>query len=104
MKVYVPVVAAGLRELEDSESLGPAPMSAFAVTPALRDWYGAADDGSPGARGCLRLLSADPTQPRRRIIVVADAPRPTGVRATSSRGRQLRKSVHSWNCSDSRPL
>ncbi|HTZ44138.1 MAG TPA: hypothetical protein VMB79_09760 [Jatrophihabitans sp.] len=61
--------------------LGPAPVTAFAVTPALREYY--LDDdieeleyaaSAEAARTSLRLLDADPAAARRRVVVAADAP------------------------------
>jgi hypothetical protein len=62
-------------------ALGPAPLTAFAVTPALRGWY--VDDDleeleyaamGEAARASLRLVDADPTAARRRVVVALDAP------------------------------
>jgi hypothetical protein len=81
MRVYLPVTSAGLRTLAESGVLGPAPLTAFAVTPALREWY--VDDDlealeyaamSEAARASLRPLDADPDAARRRIVVALDAP------------------------------
>jgi hypothetical protein len=77
MRVYVPTT---LRELAQP-SLGPAPLTAYAVTPALREWY-LSDDLEEleyaalvrAAQASLRLLAADPEAPRRRVVVAADVP------------------------------
>ena len=60
---------------------GPAPLRAFAVTPALREAYASGDDEEleyvamlAAARESLRLLAADPDAPRRRVVLAADIP------------------------------
>ena len=81
MRVYLPASTSGLRALLDTGELGPAPLTAFAVTPGLREWY--LDDEleeleyaamSEAARASLRLLDADPDAARRRVVVALDAP------------------------------
>ncbi|HJQ44083.1 MAG TPA: hypothetical protein VJ831_13425 [Jatrophihabitantaceae bacterium] len=68
-----------LRGLVADGSIGTAPLTAFAVTPALREWY--VDDDveeleyaamTEAARASLRLLSADAESARRRAVVAAD--------------------------------
>jgi hypothetical protein len=70
-----------LADLHKNGEHGPAPLTAFAVTPALREWY--LDDDieeleyaafAEATRGSLRLLDADPTAPRRRVVLSADVP------------------------------
>jgi len=61
---------------------GHAPAAAaWAVTPALREWYREGEQEEmeyvaqlAAARGSLDLLAADPQAPRRRVVVAADAP------------------------------
>jgi len=69
-----------LSALVDSGEFRP-PLTAFAVTPDLREWY--IDNDSEelehaalleAARGSLRLLDEDPAAPRRRVVVAADMP------------------------------
>lgn len=81
MRVYLPATITGLRRLVDEELLGPAPITAFAVTPGLREWY--LDDDLEeleyaamldASRASLRLLTADPSAPARRVVVAADVP------------------------------
>lgn len=81
MRVYLPATASSLRRLLERGELGPVPLTAFAVTPALREWY--VDDAVEeleyaalleAARGSLRLLDEDPTAPRRRVVLAADVP------------------------------
>jgi hypothetical protein len=79
VRVYVPATTNGLRSLLEGGTLGEAPVTAFAVTPALREWY--VDDDtealeyaamSEAARACLRLLDADPAAARRRVVIAAE--------------------------------
>ena len=81
MRVYLPATSATLRALSTTGVLGPGPLTAFAVTPALREWY--VDDdieeleyaaSSEAARASLRLLSIDPAAARRRVVIAADVP------------------------------
>lgn len=80
MRVYLPSTTSGLRTLISSGQLGPAPLTAFAVTPGLREWY--QDDDiealeyaamSEAARASLRLIEADPKAAARRVVVALDA-------------------------------
>jgi uncharacterized protein DUF6912 len=79
MRIYLPATIRSLRIVLDDGELGPAPLTAFAVTPALREWYVAGDEEELGyaaltgaARASLRLLDNDPLVPRRRVVIVAD--------------------------------
>lgn len=81
MRVYLPATTSVLRELTQTGSIGPAPLTAFAVTPGLREWY--LDDDAEeleyaamteAARGSLRLIDADETARRRRVVVAVDIP------------------------------
>ena len=81
MRIYLPATATTLQSLLDTGEAGPAPLTAFAVTPGLREWY--VDDDAEeleyaamgeAARGSLRLLDADDSAPRRRVVVAADVP------------------------------
>lgn len=81
MRVYVPVTTRVLRRLVDTGELGPPPLTAFAVTPELREWYTSGDLDEleyaalmEAARGSLRLLDEDPTSARRRGVIAADVP------------------------------
>jgi hypothetical protein len=79
--VYLPATTSTLRDLLDTGGVGPAPLTAFAVTPALREWY--LDDDvealeyaamTEAARGSLRLIDADPDAARRRVVIAVDVP------------------------------
>jgi hypothetical protein len=81
VRVYLPATTAMLRRLVDEGRLDPAPLTGFAVTPALRKWY--LDDDVEvleyaatleAARASLRLLDADPDAARRRVVIAADVP------------------------------
>jgi hypothetical protein len=79
MRVYLPSTLPGLaRALADGE-LGPAPLVAYAVTPALREWYADGDLEEleyaamiAAARASLRLLAEDPVLPPRRVVLAAE--------------------------------
>ena len=82
MRVYVPATSSILRELTLSGTVGPAPVTAFAVTAGLREWYDDEDDVealeyaamTEAARASLRLIDADPAASRRRVVIAVDAP------------------------------
>ena len=65
MRVYVPLTLPGLAEAHKAGELGPGPLIAYAVTPALREWY-VSDDIEEleyaalnrAAPASLRLLAA----------------------------------------------
>lgn len=81
MRVYLPTTLPGLADLLRKAEIGPAPLRAFAVTPALREWYATGDIEeleyvamTHAARASLRLLAADPDAPRQRVVLAADVP------------------------------
>ncbi|MDX5570941.1 hypothetical protein PYK79_57200 [Streptomyces sp. ID05-04B] len=81
MRVYVPLTLPGLAEAHKTGELGAGPLVAYAVTPALREWY-VSDDTEEleyaalgrAALASLRLLDADPDAPRKRVVVAVDVP------------------------------
>ena len=86
MRVYLPSTLPGLRALLDDGRLGGPPLPAYAVTPALREWYAEGDEEeleyaatSLAARASVRLLDRalvlDPATPPRRVVVVAEVDR-----------------------------
>jgi hypothetical protein len=81
MRVYLPATLPGLAGLLHKAEIGPAPLRAYAVTPALREWYASGDLEEleyvammQAGRASLRLLAADPDAPRRRVVLAADMP------------------------------
>ena len=81
MRVYLPATLPALAGALEAAEIGPAPMQAFTVTPALREWYAQADLEeleyaalTHAARASLWLLLADPDAPRRRVVLAADVP------------------------------
>jgi len=81
MRVYLPSTLRDVATLLASGAAGPAPLHAFAVTPALREAYASGDDEEleyiamlAAARQSLRLLAADPGAPRRRAVLAVDVP------------------------------
>jgi hypothetical protein len=80
MRVYLPMTLNHLQALAESR-VGPTGFVAFAVTPALREWYAESDLEElehaaflDAGRRSLRLLAADPGAPRLRVVVAADVP------------------------------
>ncbi|MFJ8044958.1 DUF6912 family protein [Kitasatospora sp. NPDC096147] len=77
MRVYVPTTLAALAVAHPGGALDQS--VAYAVTPALREWY-VSDDLEEleyaalnrAAEAALRLLAADPQAPRRRVVVAVD--------------------------------
>ncbi len=81
MRVYVPATLDGLVELERTGQLGEPPFAAYAVTSALREWYGAGEPeehewaaAEEAALGSLRLLADGPAAARRRVVLPVDVP------------------------------
>ncbi|TDD73801.1 DUF6912 family protein [Actinomadura rubrisoli] len=81
MRVYLPSTLTLLAAARAAREVGPAPLVAFAVTPALREWYADGDLEeleyaalTAAARASLRLLAADPAAPRRRVVLAAEVP------------------------------
>ena len=81
MRVYVPLTLPALAEAHRTGELGAEPLLAYAVTPALREWYLSDDIEeleyaalSRAALASLRLLAADQAAPRRRVVVAVDVP------------------------------
>ncbi|MCX4811476.1 hypothetical protein OG601_12700 [Streptomyces sp. NBC_01239] len=86
MRVYVPLTLPGLAEAYKTGELGTGPFVAYAVTPALREWY-LSDDIEEleyaalnrAALASLRLLAVHPHAPRRRVVVAVDVPDGTAL-------------------------
>ncbi|MDQ6649822.1 MAG: hypothetical protein M3Z02_06860 [Actinomycetota bacterium] len=95
MRVYLPSTLPALRLVLVAGEVGPAPVAAFAVTPALREWYATGDAEeleyaalAEAARASLRLLDLDPSAPRRRLVLAAEVAE-SGVRPAPERDRAL---------------
>ena len=84
MRVYLPATTNVLRTLVDEGRL-TGPLTAFAVTPGLRQFYALSDAGADqeeleyaallaAARASLRLVDVDPSAARRRVVLAADVP------------------------------
>ncbi|MDI3407476.1 DUF6912 family protein [Streptomyces cavernicola] len=79
MRVYVPLTLPGLAEAHKAGELGPGPLTAYAVTPALREWY-VSDDIEEleyaalnrAASASLRMLAGNAAAARRRVVVAVD--------------------------------
>ncbi|ARF55575.1 DUF6912 family protein [Streptomyces gilvosporeus] len=86
MRVYVPLTLSGLAEAHKSGELGAGPLDAYAVTPALREWY-VSDDIEEleyaalnrAAQASLRQLAGNPQAARRRVVVAVDVPEGVAV-------------------------
>lgn len=81
MRVYLPSTLTLLAGVHAAKEIGPAPLAAHAVTPALREWYAGGDREeleyaamTAAARASLRLLAEDPSAPRRRVVLAAEIP------------------------------
>lgn len=81
MRVYLPGTLPLLARVVEEKEVGPPPLVAYAVTPALYEWYGSDDIEeleyaamTEAARASLGLLDADPTAPRRRVVIAAEVP------------------------------
>jgi uncharacterized protein DUF6912 len=81
MRVYLPSTLPALAQTLATGEIGPAPVTAYAVTPALREWYAGGDVEeleyaalTAAARAALRLLAADATAAPRRVVLAAEVP------------------------------
>ena len=79
MRVYLPLTLPALADALTKSEVGPAPVRAFAVTPALREAYASGDDEEleyvamlAAARQSLRMLAGHQRAPRRRVVLAAD--------------------------------
>ncbi|WP_405694335.1 DUF6912 family protein [Streptomyces sp. NBC_01185] len=81
MRVYVPLTLSGLAAVHAAGEVGPGPLTAYAVTPGLREWY-VSDDIEEleyaalnrAASASLRLIAGRPDEARRRVVVALDVP------------------------------
>ncbi|MFJ8978382.1 DUF6912 family protein [Streptomyces sp. NPDC102282] len=86
MRVYVPLTLSGLAAAHAAGEVGPGPLTAYAVTPGLREWY-VSDDIEEleyaalnrAASASLRLIAVGPDETRRRVVVALDVPEGAAV-------------------------
>ena len=85
MRVYLPCTLPALARVVAAGELGPAPLTGYAVTPALVEWYSSGDTEeleyvalTEAARASLRMLAADRADgveaAARRVVVAAEIP------------------------------
>jgi Family of unknown function (DUF6912) len=81
MRVYLPSTLPALAIALAEGEVGPVPLVAYAVTPALREWYSDGDleeleyaAMSIAARASLRLLAGAPDAPPRRVVLAVEVP------------------------------
>jgi hypothetical protein len=81
MRVFLPSTLPALATALRAGEVGPGPLPAFAVTPALREAYASGDDEeleyaalTEAARASLRMLAGDPAAPSRRVVLAAEVP------------------------------
>ncbi|MFI7698074.1 DUF6912 family protein [Nonomuraea sp. NPDC049480] len=88
MRVYLPCTLPALARAVEAGELGPAPLTGYAVTPALTEWYASGDTEeleyvalTEAARASLRMLAADRADgleaTPRRVVVAAEVPDPS---------------------------
>ncbi|WP_344978260.1 DUF6912 family protein [Streptosporangium fragile] len=85
MRVYLPCTLPALARVAAAGEIGPAPLTGYAVTPALVEWYVSGDTEeleyvalTEAARASLRMLAADRADgvevAARRVVVAVDVP------------------------------
>lgn len=81
MRVYVPLTLTGLAAAHREGEVGGGRLTAYGVTPALREWYVSEDVEEleyaalgRAAHASLRLLADDPEAARRRVVLALDVP------------------------------
>ncbi|MEV7005753.1 hypothetical protein [Streptosporangium sp. NPDC051022] len=85
MRVYLPCTLPALARVVTVGELGPAPLTGYAVTPALIEWYASGDTEeleyvalTEAARASLRMLADDRADglkvAARRVVVAAEVP------------------------------
>ena len=100
MRVYIPSTLRLLDAACHAGEFGPAPLTAYAVTPALREWYAEGDDEeleyaamAQAARASVGLLAADPGTARRRVVVAC-----RGGRGPAGRRHRSSWATPGWSC------
>ncbi|GGK58204.1 hypothetical protein Ppa06_16650 [Planomonospora parontospora subsp. parontospora] len=85
MRVYLPATLPALARVATAKEFGPAPLTGYAVTPALIEWYASGDTEeleyvalTDAARASLRMLAADRADgveaAARRVVIAAEVP------------------------------
>ncbi|MFD0887998.1 DUF6912 family protein, partial [Streptosporangium algeriense] len=85
MRVYLPCTLPALARVATVGELGPAPLTGYAVTPALVEWYASGDTEeleyvalTEAARASLRMIAEDRADglkvPARRVVIAAEVP------------------------------
>ncbi|MGV9775986.1 DUF6912 family protein [Streptosporangium sp. NPDC003464] len=85
MRVYLPGTLPALARVVTLGEFGPAPLTGYAVTPALVEWYVSGDTEeleyvalTEAARASLRMLAADRADgvevAARRVVIAAEVP------------------------------
>ena len=81
MRVYVPATLTAVAGMLRAGEIQASPVRGYAVTPSLREWYSGGDIEEleyvammHAARESLRLLAADSSAPRRRVVLAVDVP------------------------------
>jgi hypothetical protein len=85
MRVYLPCTLPALARAAATGEVGPAPLTGYAVTPALVEWYFSGDTEeleyvalTDAARASLRMLAADRADgvevAARRVVIAAEVP------------------------------
>jgi uncharacterized protein DUF6912 len=81
MRVYLASTLPLLARAKAARALTDGAVTAYAVTPTLREWYAEGDleeleyaAMTAAARASLGLLADDPDAPRRRVVLAADVP------------------------------
>jgi hypothetical protein len=85
MRVYLPCTLPALAHVVAAGEVGPAPLTGYAVTPALIEWYVSGDTEeleyvalTEAARASLRMLAADRADgvavAGRRVVIAAEVP------------------------------
>jgi uncharacterized protein DUF6912 len=79
MRLYLPSTLPALAAAWRAREFGPPPLTAYAVTPALREWYTDGDEEeleyaamAQAARDSVGRLAADPGAPWLRVVVACE--------------------------------
>jgi hypothetical protein len=101
VRIYLPASLPLARSWAASHRIGPLPLTGFAITPGLREWYANADADeleyaatARAARASLRLIPV--TEPRRVVVVVDVTDETYSVRDDLEEGAVQLGSSPSW--------